>query len=143
MTLLSKLMKNIKKIIKSEVNETSNAEKKKNWNIRRTAAALRRKSAAKRRQDAKMQKTNKIKKPEKIINHIKSIKKSKIIEQINLCVMSEGHKDYQSWEIGTTNKPILRKKQYSQNGENVQFWKQWRTENSQDAKNIKKHFKPT
>ena len=74
----------------------------------------------------------------KIPNKFQGIEKTEIITQIEESVGE--NLDYRLWEIGITMNPLYRKSQLAGRGNNVHFWKQWRSKSHQEALEIKRYF---
>lgn len=66
--------------------------------------------------------------------------KNEIINAIEQRISSAKKKDYSIWTIGITDNPKERKEQHKNEGKDVQFWLEWKTESEADARDIEKYF---
>ena len=48
--------------------------------------------------------------------------------------------NYSSWRIGITDDGDTRKKQWKDAGENVDYWRCWQADSSQDARDLESYF---
>jgi len=65
------------------------------------------------------------------------MKKSDLIQAVET---RRGTSSYGVWTIGVTDDPQLRKDQHNNDGKDVQYWTQWRTDSESDGRDTEKYF---
>lgn len=62
---------------------------------------------------------------------------NEIVDGINLKI---GSTSYSIWTVGVTDDPDKRKQEHHNDGENVTYWTQWRTDTEKVGRDVEKHF---
>lgn len=61
-------------------------------------------------------------------------------EQIIAAIITKVGSNYSIWTIGVTDDPEIRKSQHSSDGENVNFWSQWKTDSEKIGRDVEQYF---
>lgn len=68
-----------------------------------------------------------------------NMKKLEIITAIDKRISNSKKVDYEIWTIGITNNPERRKGEHGKE-HNVKYWRDWKADSENDAREIENHF---